>query len=71
VAEVLGGEELPALLVRLERGENLEPRERQVEVILGEDAAGSSRLTVRVDAAYDEDGRMRQALIFLEPRVAS
>jgi len=70
VAEILGGEELPALLVRLERGEDLEPRERQVEVILHEGAAGSSRLSVRVDATYDEDGRMRQALVFLKPPVA-
>jgi len=70
VAEILGGEELPALLVRLERGENLEPRERRVEVTLNESAAGRGRLVARVDATYDEDGRMRQALIFLEPPVA-
>ena len=69
VTEILGGEELPALLLRLERGENLEPRERQVEVILNEGAAGSNRLAARVDATYDEDGRMRQALVFLEPAV--
>ncbi|MCZ6747074.1 MAG: hypothetical protein O7C74_07655 [Acidobacteria bacterium] len=40
-----------------------------MEVILNEGAAGSNRLAARVDATYDEDGRMRQALVFLEPPV--